>query len=90
MDVAKYFGHDKYIEGASFSVANWLKSESSCRLIWFSFMTGVGMNFKPRESKLICYAVNCVFERFLTCCLRNSIVSRDVLCCKFFFRALRL
>ena len=32
-----------------------LKSEISWRLTWFSFKTGVGMNFKPRESKLICF-----------------------------------
>ena len=71
MDVAQYFGHDRRI-----LLANWLKSEISWRLIWFSFMTGVGMNFKLRESKLICSAVNCVSERFLMCCLRNSIVSQ--------------
>ena len=35
------------------------------------------MNFNPRESKLICSVVNCVSERFLICCLRNSIVSLD-------------
>ena len=35
------------------------------------------MNFKPRESKLICSVVNRVSERFLMCCLRNSIVSLD-------------
>ena len=34
------------------------------------------MNFKPRESKLICSVVNCVSERFLMCCLHNSIVSQ--------------
>ena len=33
--------------------------------MWCSFMTGVGMNFKPLVSKLLCSVVSYVSERFL-------------------------
>lgn len=46
--------------------------------MWFSFMTGIGMNFKPLESKLIWSVVSFISERFLMCCLRVF------LCLKFF------
>lgn len=65
-------------------------SESSWCIIWFSLMTGGGMNFKPREGKFICSAVNCVTERFLMFCLRNSIVSLDFFCFKLCFHTLGL
>ena len=37
----------------------------------FSLVTGVGMNFKPRDSRVICSSVSCEFHRFLICWLRD-------------------
>ena len=45
--------------------------KSSWRLIVFSLVTGAGMNFKPRDSKVICSSV---FHRVLICCLRDSML----------------
>ena len=39
----------------------------------FSVVMGVGINFKPRESRVICSSVSCSFERFLMCFLCDSI-----------------
>ena len=33
----------------------------------FSVVMGVGINFKPRESRMICSSVSCSFDRFLMC-----------------------
>ena len=55
-------------------LANWLKSARSWRLIRFSFVTGVGINFRPRDSRVICSSVSCSFDRFLTSCLCDSMV----------------
>ena len=37
-----------------------------------SVVTGVGINFKPRESRVICASVSCSFDRFLMCFLCDS------------------
>ena len=42
----------------------------------FSLLTGVGMNFKPRDSKVICSSVSCEFDRFLVCWLRDLMLFR--------------
>ena len=34
------------------------------------------MNFKPRDSKVICSSVNCEFDRFLICWLRDLMLFR--------------
>ena len=39
-----------------------------------SLVTGVGMNFKPRDSKVICSFVSGVSDRFLICCLRDTML----------------
>ena len=44
---------------------NWLKSFSSCCHIWFSFVTGVWINFNPLESNLVWSGVNWKSVRFL-------------------------
>ena len=43
------------------------KSFRSSRLMLFSVVMGVGINFKPRESRMICSSVSCSFDRFLMC-----------------------
>ena len=53
-------------------LTNWLKAARSWRRIRFSFVTGVGINFRPRDSRVICLSVSCSFDRFLTYCLRDS------------------
>ena len=56
----------------SIRLANWLESARSWRLIRFSFVTGVGINFRPRYSRVICLSVSCSFDSFLIYCLRDS------------------
>ena len=34
------------------------------------------MNFKPRDSKVICSSVSCEFDRFLICWLRDLMLFR--------------
>ena len=51
-------------------------TEVSWRLVMFSLVTGVGMNFKPRDSEEICSSVNCEFDRFLICWLRDLTLFR--------------
>ena len=55
-------------------LAKRLKSFKRLRLIKPSFVAGVGMNFNPLDNRLICSSVSCLSERFLICCLRDSIV----------------
>ena len=43
---------------------NWLASLSSWCLIMFSLVSGVGMNFKPQNSKATCSSVSWVLDRF--------------------------
>ena len=38
-----------------------------------SLVTGVEMNFKPRDSKVICWSVGCEFVRFFICWWRDLI-----------------
>ena len=52
-------------------LANLLKSLSSWRLIVFFLVTGAGMNFKLRHSRVICSSV---FDSVLICCLRDSML----------------
>ena len=40
----------------------------------FSLMTGVGVNFKPWDSKVVCSFVSGVSDRFLICCLNDSML----------------
>ena len=40
-------------------LTNWLKSARSWCLIRFSFVTGVQMNLRPRDSRIICSSVSC-------------------------------
>ena len=42
------------------------ESLSSWHLIMSSLVTGVGMNFKPRDSKLICSSLSCAFDWFFS------------------------
>ena len=37
-------------------------------------VTGVGIHFKPRESRVICSSVSCSFDRFLMSFLCDSIM----------------
>ena len=57
-------------------LANWLKScRSFCR-IWFSFVTGVGINFwERRESNLVWSGFNWKSVRFLMCLLLDFVFS---------------
>ena len=50
-------------------LANWLKSCSSFCRTWFSFVTGVGINFNLLESNLVWSGVNWKSVRFLMCLL---------------------
>ena len=43
-------------------LANWLKSARSWRLIRFSFVTGVGINLRPRDSRVICSSTVCLTQ----------------------------
>ena len=56
-------------------LANWLKSCSSFCRIWFSFVTGVGINFNPLESNLVWSGVNWKSVRFLMCLLLDFVFS---------------
>ena len=55
-------------------LAKRFKSFKRLRLIRPSFVAGVGMNFNPLDNRLICSSVSCFSDRFLMCCLRDSIV----------------
>ena len=65
-------------------LANWLKSCSSFCRIWFSFVTGVGINFDPLESNLVWSGVNWKSVRFLMCLLLDFVFPL------FLFRLLNL
>ena len=65
-------------------LANWLKSCSSFYRIWFSFVTGVGINFNPLESNLVWSGVHGKSVRFLMCLLLDFVFSI------FLFRLLNL
>ena len=61
-------------------LANRSKSFRSSRLMLFSvltgpggWVTGVGIHFKPRESRVICSSVSCSFETQLCCCNEFSL-----------------
>ena len=56
-------------------LANWLKSCKSWRLIRLSFVTGVGINLSPFDTRLIWSFVSSLLERFLICFLFASRVS---------------
>ena len=71
-------------------LVNWLRSLSSWRLIMFSFVTRVGMNFKPRDSKVICSSVSCKFDRFLICWLRYLMLFRKPFLSLIFLRSILL
>ena len=70
-------------------LANWLISVRSWRLMRFSFVTAVGINFRPCDSRVICSSVSCSFNRFFIYCLHVSMVlqkrflsfSAPFLCC---------
>ena len=55
-----------------------LKSNRSWRLIRFSFVAGVGINFKPVDSRLICLSVSCSFDILLMYFLRDSMALRKL------------
>ena len=61
-------------------LANWL--------IGFSFVTGAGINFRPRDSKVICSSVSCSFDRFLIYCLRDSMALQKCFLSLIFLRSL--
>ena len=71
-------------------LANWLKSARSWRLIRFSFVTGVGINFRPRDSRVICLSVSCSFDRFLIYCLRDSMALKERFLSLIFLRSFLL
>ena len=50
-------------------IANWLKSCSSFCRIWFSLVTGFGINFNPLESNFVWSGVNWKCVRLLMCLL---------------------
>ena len=50
-------------------LAKRLKSLKRLRLIKSSFVTGVGINFRPLDNKVICSSVNYLSDRFLICCM---------------------
>ena len=54
---------EKWIQGAF--ALQIKKSLSSCCHIWFSFVTGVWINFNPPESNLVWFGVNWKSMRFL-------------------------
>ena len=49
-------------------LGNWFKYVRSWRLTRFSLVISVGMNFRPRYSRVICLSVSCSLDRFLIYC----------------------
>ena len=56
----------------------------------FSFVTGVGINVRPRDSRVICLSVSCSFDRFLIYCLRDSMASKKRFLSLIFLRSFLL
>ena len=56
----------------------------------FSFVTGVGINFRPRDSRVICLSVSCSFDRFLIYCLRDSMALKERFLSLIFLRSFLL
>ena len=48
------------------------------------------MNFKPRDSKVICSSVSCEFDRFLICWLRDLMLFRKCFFSLTFLRPILL
>ena len=70
----------KYAFKAPILLANWQKSSSSWLLIVFSLVTEAEMNFKPRDSKVICSSLSSVFDKFwyVACVTQCCFVFKDV------------
>ena len=71
-------------------LANWLKSARSWHLIRFSSVSGVGIKFRPRDNRVICLSISCLFDRFLIYCLCDSMASKKRFLSLIFLRSFLL